>query len=464
MTDLRQGLLVHRSERLDGEHLDQPVDPLELVPPALVGLRLDAERRIEIAPLDLRIVGQGEERVARRDPALTAADRIQPREVLLEPFVRDRRQRLGKRRRASAHLLAPPVGGIGAAQPMRVDAAQRGGQQGEAARRHLCIRVWRRREQRLGESPDARGRSHGEMRGALEEVLQAAQRPPERGHQTRQRVLGLSGHLLQVIEIVASGGLSERGGRSFLERLAVERAEHLDGFRRALVRDVVHEIAHRPPVQIRQRLRPAHVAMVDLAEQLLRALLNSVETGRDLEQDRLLLRNHHVDGRAAEIDLERLGLHLRRPHRGAAAVIHRLAGAFDPLIGTGGVPHEIRLVRIALHEPRADRRRRPECGARIRLVPLRSGISRGGRASALRRASERGRLGCDNAPRPGIEYNRPPCTRRTPSRAVPPPGRWNRRVAATSDECALRQTPWRKQLPQAAGTPLALGPAAIKGG
>jgi hypothetical protein len=54
-----------------------------LVLPAFVRLRFDAGRRVEIAALDLRVVGQGEERFgARRERAFAGRDPIQLLEAL----------------------------------------------------------------------------------------------------------------------------------------------------------------------------------------------------------------------------------------------------------------------------------------------------------------------------------------------------------------------------------------------
>ena len=114
VADLGQRLLVDRGQRLHRQHPDQPADPLQLVLPALVRLRLDAGRRVEVAALDLRVVGQGEQRFgARRQRAAAGRDPIQLLEAFPQAGVGDRRQRLRKRRvRSGPRLLAPPDRGV----------------------------------------------------------------------------------------------------------------------------------------------------------------------------------------------------------------------------------------------------------------------------------------------------------------------------------------------------------------
>jgi hypothetical protein len=112
-------------------------------------------------------------------------------------------------------------------------------------------------------------------------------------------------------------------------------------------------------VQILQRLEPVDVGVVDLPQQLLRVLLDAVAIRRELQQDLLLLRDHHVDRGAPEVDLERIGVGAPQQRRRALGA--RRTGQQVGLAGV--VPQEAREQRRDLA---VDDRHGP---ARVRLRP-----------------------------------------------------------------------------------------------
>ena len=340
VVDLRERLLVHRSQRLHGEHLDQPANPLELVLPGLVRLRIDAGRRIEVAPLDARLVGHGEERLGMLlQRALSRGQAVDLVPIGREARVRDGCHLVGERRlRPGAGARAPPDARVLVLEPLFVDAPQRGSQQLEALLCHPLGTRERGTLQRFGQAPQARRSHHGLARIPAEHASQQLEGALQRRQDAQKPLASIAGNLLQVVELVADGRLSQRGGRRRLGHLGVERAEDLDRLGNSFVLQVVGEVAHGAPVQILQRLEPVDVGVVDLPQQLLRVLLDAVAIRRELQQDLLLLRDHHVDRRASEVHLERIGVRAlqQRPRTLGA----RLTGQHVRLAGV--VPQQAR--------------------------------------------------------------------------------------------------------------------------
>jgi hypothetical protein len=126
-----QGLLVDGCEAIDGQHLDQPVDALQLVLPVRVLRDLDAACGLEVAPFDARVVRQGRQGVgAGRGAASLGLELGECVEAFPQVSVGDGGQRRRYRRiPAGTGTLPPPAHGIRLFEPLAVDLAQRARQQ-----------------------------------------------------------------------------------------------------------------------------------------------------------------------------------------------------------------------------------------------------------------------------------------------------------------------------------------------
>ena len=295
---------MHGGEPILLQETQEPVDAGQQ-PAGSLGVG-DGLGRVEVGLHDLAVVGKREGGVGCALAQGGAGESAEVTQVLTQPAVRDPLDGLGYGLVARGGCdLAIPGDRILAGDPGAVDLSEGRAQQAEGVveGRAGGGPGWVR--EGLRQPPEARRGGRGQLGRSLDARRHARQ---SRSHHHQVLVPPLAGagrQDLEVLEPQTHRIRPYRRLRGLLDDPRVDVAVDRQGLRPPLVAVVVVEVAGRSPVDVGEGLRPAGVAVVHLAQQLLGAATDPVPARGDVEEHQVLTRDDHLNSGLGEVRVER---------------------------------------------------------------------------------------------------------------------------------------------------------------